>query len=89
MITYICHNRNPKTGEKLPCTDNRCETSICPSCGGRADAVSEIYWCHKCQVPIYDSVCPCCKEVVVPGYYLVCYNRERKTLHNPNDYAGF
>lgn len=62
MITYICHNRNPKTGEKLPCTDNRCETSICPSCGGRADAVSEIYWCHKCQVPLYDSVCPCCKE---------------------------
>ena len=26
---------------------------------------------------------------VVPGYYLVCYNWERKTLHNPNDYAGF
>jgi len=20
---------------------------------------------------------------------LVCYNRERRTLHNPNDYAGF
>ena len=29
------------------------------------------------------------KQAVVPGYYLVCYNRERKTLHNPNDYAGF
>jgi len=23
------------------------------------------------------------------GYYLVCYNRERKTLHNCKDYAGF
>ena len=35
MITYICHNKNDKTGENLPCTNNRCETSICPSCGGR------------------------------------------------------
>lgn len=26
---------------------------------------------------------------VVPGYYLVCYNRERETLHNCKDYAGF
>ena len=22
-------------------------------------------------------------------YYLVCYNRERETLHNCKDYAGF
>lgn len=62
MITYICHNKNDKTGENLPCTNNRCETSICPSCGGRADAISEIFWCPECQVPIYEKNCPVCGQ---------------------------
>lgn len=62
MITYICHNKNDKTGEDLPCTNNRCETSICPSCGGRADAISEIFWCQECQVPIYEKTCPVCGQ---------------------------
>lgn len=62
MITYICHNKNDKTGENLPCTNNRCETSICPSCGGRADAISEIFWCPECQVPIYEKTCPVCGQ---------------------------
>ena len=62
MITYICHNKNDKTGENLPCTNNRCETSICPSCGGRADAISEIFWCQECQVPIYEKICPVCGQ---------------------------
>ena len=62
MITYICHNKNDKTGENLPCTNNRCETSICPSCGGRADAISEIFWCQECQVPIYEKTCPVCGQ---------------------------
>ena len=62
MITYICHNKNDKTGENLPCTNNRCETSICPSCGGRSDAISEIFWCPKCQVPIYEKNCPVCGQ---------------------------
>lgn len=62
MITYICHNKNDKTGEDLPCTNNRCETSICPSCGGRADAISEIFWCPECQVPIYEKTCPVCGQ---------------------------
>ena len=62
MITYICHNKNDKTGENLPCTNNRCETSICPSCGGRSDAISEIFWCPECQVPIYEKNCPVCGQ---------------------------
>lgn len=62
MITYICHNKNDKTGENLPCTNNRCETSICPSCGGRSDAISEIFWCPECQVPIYEKTCPVCGQ---------------------------
>lgn len=62
MITYICHNKNDKTGEDLPCTNNRCETSICPGCGGRADAISEIFWCQECQVPIYEKTCPVCGQ---------------------------
>ena len=62
MITYICDNKNDKTGENLPCTNNRCETSICPSCGGRADAISEIFWCPECQVPIYEKTCPVCGQ---------------------------
>lgn len=62
MITYICHNKNDKTGENLPCTNNRCETSICPSCGGRSDAISDIFWCPECQVPIYEKNCPVCGQ---------------------------
>lgn len=59
MITYICRNKDEK-GENLPCTNNRCETSVCPTCGGRTDAMSQIYWCDTCQVPIYEEVCSCC-----------------------------
>ena len=43
-------------------TNNRCETSICPSCGGRSDAISEIFWCPECQVPIYEKNCPVCGQ---------------------------
>lgn len=60
MITYICHNKDEKTGENLPCTNNRCETSVCPTCGGRADAVSQIFWCKKCKIPTYEEQCPIC-----------------------------
>ena len=40
MITYICRNKDIKTGEDLPCTNTVCKTSVCPSCGQRADAGS-------------------------------------------------
>lgn len=59
MITYICKNKDAK-GEKLPCTNYHCETSVCPSCGGRAEAFSKIFWCKQCQVPIYEEYCGCC-----------------------------
>lgn len=62
MITYICRNKDKETGENLPCTNNHCETSTCPTCGGRADAISQIFWCKKCQIPIYEETCPVCGE---------------------------
>lgn len=67
MILYTCNNREKKTGEELPCTGHRCGTSVCPECGGRADAGSRIYWCDKCQVPLYEQVCSLCGE---KGTYL-------------------
>ncbi len=60
MITYTCNNREAGTGKALTCTGRQCETSVCPECGGRADAVSEIYWCSECGVPLYEEQCPLC-----------------------------
>lgn len=60
MITYICRNKNKETGEALPCTNNICETSTCPVCGGRADASSQIYWCEDCKTPLYEEHCGIC-----------------------------
>lgn len=62
MILYTCRNRNKETGEPLPCANTRCETSVCPACGGRAEAVSEIYWCSHCQVPLYEKQCSLCGQ---------------------------
>lgn len=67
MITYICRNRNKETGEALPCTNNICETSVCPTCGERAEADSQIYWCPDCQVPLYEKTCGICGK---PGQKL-------------------
>lgn len=60
MITYTCNNHNEKTGEALLCTGRECKTSVCPECGGRADASSKIFWCPQCKVPLYEEVCSCC-----------------------------
>ncbi len=60
MVFYTCRNKNEKTGEPLACTGTRCESSVCPSCGGRAQAVSEIYWCAHCRVPLYEKQCSLC-----------------------------
>ncbi|MCI9174859.1 MAG: phosphoadenosine phosphosulfate reductase family protein [Lachnospiraceae bacterium] len=60
MISYTCRNREKETEEPLPCTDTRCESSRCPVCGGRAEAVSEIYWCESCRVPLYEETCSLC-----------------------------
>ncbi|MCI5741676.1 MAG: phosphoadenosine phosphosulfate reductase family protein [Lachnospiraceae bacterium] len=60
MITYICRNLDEKTGETLPCTNTVCSTSTCPTCGGRTEVQSQIFWCNHCEVPIYEKVCPIC-----------------------------
>lgn len=60
MITYICRNKDEKTGQDLPCTNTICRTSTCPSCGGRTEVSSEIYWCGHCGVPTYEKRCPIC-----------------------------
>ncbi|TGY91521.1 4Fe-4S dicluster domain-containing protein [Petralouisia muris] len=62
MIFYTCRNRNKETGAPLPCTDTRCETSLCPVCKGRAEAASEIYWCGHCRVPLYEETCSLCGQ---------------------------
>lgn len=62
MITYICHNKNKETGEDLPCTNSICETSICPVCGNRTESISTIFWCHECQIPLYEEQCGICKK---------------------------
>ncbi|MCI8484413.1 MAG: phosphoadenosine phosphosulfate reductase family protein [Lachnospiraceae bacterium] len=61
MIIYKCNNTK-ETGEPLPCTDTQCETSLCPACGGRAEAFSEIYWCSHCRIPLYEEKCSLCGQ---------------------------
>ena len=53
MIKYICRNKE--------CNTTECETSICPTCKQRAELVSsEIYYCPKCNAPVFDKTCPEC-----------------------------
>ncbi len=51
MHKYLCHY----------CNELECETSTCPICGKRTDLVrTEIYYCDKCNAPVFDSVCHIC-----------------------------
>lgn len=51
MIRYICHN----------CDDLKCETSVCPVCNSRTFIdKTEIYYCNKCNIPIFDKKCSLC-----------------------------
>lgn len=53
MIRYICRH----------CNNYECETSICPICGERTELVStDIYYCDKCNVPVFYEDCPDCGE---------------------------
>lgn len=53
MIRYVCHN----------CDDLECETSICPVCGKRTEiAESQVFYCTKCNVPVFNEECDCCFE---------------------------
>ena len=51
MIERICLKcRVPINGEKC----------IKPNCGCLTKMSSAIYWCKKCNVPIYEKICPVC-----------------------------
>ena len=51
MIERICPKcRVPMNGEKC----------IKPNCGCLTKMSSTIYWCKKCNVPIYEKTCPVC-----------------------------
>lgn len=53
MIRYVCNN----------CDDLICESSICPVCKGRTFLdKSEIYYCNKCNIPLFDKICPICSK---------------------------
>lgn len=53
MQKYICRS----------CDNLICETSICPVCGKRTELFkTEIFYCDKCDSPIFDDTCPCCKS---------------------------
>lgn len=53
MIRYICKN----------CDDLECETSTCPICNERTELVeTAIFYCEKCNVPVFDCVCECCNS---------------------------
>lgn len=58
MITYTCKK----------CNNLECETSTCPVCKERTYINKmEIYWCDKCNTPLFDKTCPICSS---EGRYL-------------------
>lgn len=53
MILYWCEK------DKI-----HAKRSTCPVCGGRCSVEkSEIYWCGRCRVPLYEPNCSCGSEV--------------------------
>lgn len=51
MIERICPKCN------VPMDGERC---IKPNCGCATKKSSTIYWCDKCNIPIFDNACPTC-----------------------------
>lgn len=53
MIQYICKS----------CDNLITETSTCPVCGNRTSiAETAIFYCKKCNAPVFDEECPSCKS---------------------------
>ncbi len=50
MVKYRCKNCNIET-----------TSSICPNCKERTELFSSaIFWCDKCNIPIFEETCSCC-----------------------------
>lgn len=53
MQKFVCIN----------CDNLECETSICPVCGKNAKLINTaIFYCHKCNTPVFNDVCPSCNS---------------------------
>ncbi len=51
MVERICPKcRVPMNGEKC----------IKPNCGSVTQMSFTVYWCEKCNIPIFDNICPTC-----------------------------
>lgn len=51
MIEYRCSS-----------CDRIREESTCPVCGKRTELQSKVFWCAKCNVPLWGEQCPICGE---------------------------
>lgn len=56
MIKYYCRKCKISTSG-----------SECPICNERTEMTSKIYWCHNCNVPIYNEICTECGFI---GHYI-------------------
>lgn len=53
MIRYVCND----------CDKLICESSVCPVCKNRTYIdKSEIYYCNKCNIPLFETTCPICSS---------------------------
>ncbi len=43
-----------------------CNSSRCSVCGSRTEAVSMLYWCENCGIPIYEEQCSLCHHIGNP-----------------------
>ena len=58
VIEYVCSS----------CNNLVSETSTCPNCKQTLKkSVSKIFWCDKCNVPIFNEYCDCCGS---KGHYI-------------------
>ena len=51
MFERICPKCN------VPMVGDRC---IKETCGSKTITSSTVYWCEKCNIPIFDKICPSC-----------------------------
>ncbi len=85
MLKYVCEN----------CDNLKCETSICPVCGGRTQLEkTAIFWSKEFNTPSFDEICAkngeLCKEIATD--IRPVFAEERLLIEilegNPMKYAG-